>query len=279
MTREEQIRQHYLLEKELAQRILASSRQERTRVAIQAYNELFGKISWHPQLCATAKTRRKRLDEKCLVFGHWVGSRTNILDIGSGSADWIRFLAIHSAGRCVGIDVSEQILVGQVDDPPNLELKIMDAVELNFQANSFDVVFSSQLIEHLHPDDVELHLAKVHQVLQLNGVYVFDTPSRLTGPHDVSKYFDKVATGFHLKEWTYYELADLLKQVGFSRIRTMIFPWSVIRRLPFLQPWGMVPTSWVTPGERLVAKIASKKARCQLAKIFRVSSIYIVAQK
>ena len=32
------------------------------------------------------------------------------------------------------------------------------------------------------------------------------TPHRSTGPHDMSKYFGDVATGFHLKEYTNKEL-------------------------------------------------------------------------
>ena len=45
------------------------------------------------------------------------------------------------------------------------------------------------------------------------------TPHRFTGPHDISKYFDKVATGFHLKEYTYKELYYLFKSVGFRKIQ------------------------------------------------------------
>jgi SAM-dependent methyltransferase len=179
----------------------------------------------------------------------------------------------------VGIDVSKETLVQQADDPPNLELKIMDAVELDFPASSFDVAFSSQLIEHLHPDDVGLHLSAVYRVLREKGVYAFDTPNRLNGPHDVSKYFDEVATGFHLKEWTYRELACELKQAGFRQAQTMILPWSLVKHRASLRSLGTVSVSWVIPGETLVAKVKNRRSRNTLSKWFRVASIYIVAQK
>jgi hypothetical protein len=40
----------------------------------------------------------------------------------------------------------------------------------------------------------------------------------LNGPHDISKYFDATASGFHLKEYTVSELSSLFKQVGFSKV-------------------------------------------------------------
>ena len=51
------------------------------------------------------------------------------------------------------------------------------------------------------------------------GSYFCVTPSRLNGPHDVSKYFDTVARGFHLKEYTVTELEQLFRGVGFKRIQ------------------------------------------------------------
>ncbi len=44
----------------------------------------------------------------------------------------------------------------------------------------------------------------------------------LNGPHDISKFFDEVATGFHLKEYTTSELSELFKKVGFSKVRVYI---------------------------------------------------------
>jgi hypothetical protein len=54
--------------------------------------------------------------------------------------------------------------------------------------------------------------------LKPGGKYLCLTPNRLSGPHDVSRGFDAVATGFHLKEYTFSELASLLEESGFERI-------------------------------------------------------------
>jgi SAM-dependent methyltransferase len=276
---DERIEQHYLLEKGLAQRILTTSRENRLRVTLEAYNELFSSIPWHPQLHNSEERERKRLAEKSMFFEYLLGPGVDILDIGAGTAYWTRYLASKSAGRCVGVDISKEVLIRQPEDPPNLELYIMDAVELGFPANSFDIVFSSQLIEHLHPDDVEFHFASVNRVLRENGVYAFDTPSRLNGPHDVSKHFEDVATGFHLKEWTFRELASHLKKAGFRKIRTMILPWNLVKRLSFPRSLGTVPINLLIPGERLAESIKHRQVRTALCKLFRVACICIVAQK
>lgn len=276
----EHIRQHYLFEKQLARRILTSSRENRTQVAVEVYNELFSSVTWHPQLDDSVEKEQKRLVEKQMLFEHLLGPNSDILDIGAGTAYWTRYLANRSSGgRCVGIDVSEKVLIRQPDDPSNLKLYIMDAVELDFPPNSFDIAISSQLVKHLHPDDVEHHFASVYSVLKEDGMYAFDTPSRLNGPHDISKYFDDVATGFHLKEWTLGELANCLKKVGFRKVRTIILPWFLVKRLSFFHSLGRVPVSLLIPGERLVESIKHKRMRTVLCKVFRVAPIYIIAQK
>ena len=53
-------------------------------------------------------------------------------------------------------------------------------------------------------------------------MYVCITPNRVSGPHDISKYFDDVATGFHLKEYTFRELRRLFEDIGFSRVTACV---------------------------------------------------------
>jgi len=62
----------------------------------------------------------------------------------------------------------------------------------------------------------------VYDKLVPGGVYICFTPNQLSGPHDVSKYFDYHATGLHLKEYTLTDLVGILREVGFSRIRMLL---------------------------------------------------------
>jgi len=100
--------------------------------------------------------------------------------------------------------------------PDNFDLIIYDGYNLPVEENSTDVVFSDQLIEHLHPEDTEFHFQLVRNILRPQGVYVFRTPHRFSGPHDVSRYFSDEPEGFHLKEWTYSEIARVLKRLKYS---------------------------------------------------------------
>lgn len=61
-------------------------------------------------------------------------------------------------------------------------------------------------MEHLHPDDAYEQLQEIYNALIPGGIYICITPNRLSGPHDVSQYFDSIATGFHPKEYTTVEM-------------------------------------------------------------------------
>lgn len=97
---------------------------------------------------------------------------------------------------------------------------LSDGCSICVPENSVKIAYSNQLMEHLHPDDAFEQLGNIYQTLVPSGVYVCVTPNYLTGPHDISRYYDDVATGFHLKEYTVTELSQLFKRIGFIRVRT-----------------------------------------------------------
>ena len=55
----------------------------------------------------------------------------------------------------------------------------------------------------MHLADAEAQLREMQRVLSPGGAYWCRTPNRVTGPHDISCFFDQVATGFHLLEYDY----------------------------------------------------------------------------
>ena len=85
-------------------------------------------------------------------------------------------------------------------------------------AGSVDVALSCHLVEHLHPDDLPDHLAEIHGLLAPGGVYIVVTPSRLYGPHDVSRYFSDQPIGLHLREYLHADLASRLRRAGFHAV-------------------------------------------------------------
>ena len=103
--------------------------------------------------------------------------------------------------------------------PANCEFLLSDGVSVPAPRESVDLAYSHQMMEHLHPDDALEQLRNVYQALKPGGYYFCATPNRLSGPWDISRHFDDVATGFHLREYTWGELLELLREVGFRNFR------------------------------------------------------------
>jgi SAM-dependent methyltransferase len=100
----------------------------------------------------------------------------------------------------------------------NVEDVLTDGSSLPMESESADFAFSDQFLEHLHPEDAREHLREVVRVLKPGGIYMCVTPNRLSGPHDISGYFDDVAQGLHLKEYSACELIAALRASGFRSV-------------------------------------------------------------
>ena len=144
-------------------------------------------------------------------------------------------------------------MLEQAKRAENFTPLLLKGMTIPLPAESVDVVYSNQLLEHLHPDDATEHLREVHAALRRGGVFVCVTPNRVAGPWDISLYFDENATGFHLKEYTLGELVAMLKQIGFREVRCHVGAggWYIRSpRLPVLlleRCLALLPFSWRFP--------------------------------
>jgi SAM-dependent methyltransferase len=117
--------------------------------------------------------------------------------------------------------------------PENCELVLSDGSDIPVKKASVDVCYSKDLLEHLHPDDALLHLQSVYQALVPGGVYICRTPNALSGPHDVSRFFETgKATGLHLKEYTTTEINRECKKVGFKKVKPYLWFKGRLVKLP-----------------------------------------------
>jgi SAM-dependent methyltransferase len=138
------------------------------------------------------------------------------LEIGPGDCTLSLEVTKYVKKVCAA-DVSTQITSG-LTLPANFELIISNGINIPVSESTIDIVYSHQLMEHLHPDDAFEQLQSVCQALAPGGIYICITPNRLSGPHDTSAYFDEIATGWHLKEYTVFELYRLFCAAGFSKV-------------------------------------------------------------
>lgn len=219
---QEQLRHHYEVERRLADRLRRSTQEERARLYSEVYDELFRSVPDHPQLSwkADPGIRSGRIEKHLHTIGRFLPKGGRYLEVGAGDCALASRVAAR-AGKVYALEVSEEITAAGAQ-PANIEVVITDGRSVPVPPGSVDVAFSDQLMEHLHPDDAAEQLANIHRALAPGGVYLCITPNRLSGPHDISKYFDPVATGFHLKEYTNQELAILMREAGFSRVRTFL---------------------------------------------------------
>lgn len=215
----EEIRQHYEIEKDLALQLRNASKQDRKHLYTELYDELFRRVPTHPLLTKKQdeKARTKAVDEQMELLKHFLFPDCVYLEVGPG--DCSLALAVAKVVKTVyAVDVSEEITRNNVL-PDNFHLVISDGTSIPAPDNSVNIAFSNQLMEHLHPDDALEQLRNIYNALAPKGMYICITPNSLVGPHDVSKYFDEFATGFHLKEYMTTELFNLFRAVGFSKIQ------------------------------------------------------------
>lgn len=267
-----QIKEHYEIEKELATKLRNASRQERRILYGSLYDELFTRVRHHPRITQklTPKHSALRVSSQIEVLYPFLRRDSTFLEVGAGDCS-LSFEVAKYVTKVYAVDVSKEI-TKRSTHPHNFELVLSDGISINVPENSIDLAYSNQLMEHLHPDDAFEQLQNIFNALNQGGIYICFTPNRLSGPHDISRYFDNESKGFHLREYTNQELGHLFQRVGFSN--TMIYI-RVKKKSVFL------PLSTATSCERLVAKLPrqiGKKLACSFP-LNRILGIQLIGKK
>jgi SAM-dependent methyltransferase len=214
----EQVREHYEIEKALAAQLRNGSDGERKRLYGKIYDELYRRVPHHPQLTrkVSPEETERAIRQQLRLLTRFINKDATYLEVGPGDCALTLEVAKH-VRRAVGVDVSTEITSSD-RGAGKFELILSDGTSIPVPPGSVDVAYSNQLMEHLHPDDAHAQLINLHRALRPGGVYVCETPNRLTGPHDISRGFDIIATGLHLHEYTNVELFDMFRDCGFGRV-------------------------------------------------------------
>jgi SAM-dependent methyltransferase len=218
----DQLREHYEIERELADRLRNATRDERRELYGSVYNELFLRVPLHPQLVdkAAPEARAWATERQLSLVMPFLSLQSTFLEVGAGDCALSAAVAPH-VRKVYAVDVSEEI-VAELNLPANVEVRISDGIEIPLEAGTVDVAYSDQVMEHLHPEDALDQVRGIYDALRPVGVYVCVTPNRLSGPHDISKYFDDVPSGFHLQEYTVSELDRMFTRVGFKSVSVYV---------------------------------------------------------
>ena len=227
---------HYELERKLSDQLRSASRATRPRVYTEVYRELFASLPDHPQQRGK-RTGSAHVDAQLLRVAKQFQSQSVFLEIGCGDAA-LAFAAASQLRTAYGLDVTD-VLIDFAAAPSNFRFLPTGGIEIPLSAEEVDFAYSNQLMEHLHPEDATDQLREIHRVLKPGGRYMCITPSRVTGPHDISCYFDYEATCLHLREYDYGSLRALFRDAGFQhfscsasiRGRELRLPYATIRAL------------------------------------------------
>jgi SAM-dependent methyltransferase len=214
----EELKQMYELEKKLSAELRKASKEERRHLYMSLYDEYFRQFPQHP-----VQSLKDNPKGNAIVVGRWMiplrdylYPEATFMEIGPGGCGLCLEVA-KQVKKVYAIDVSSEVMK-DLDSPPNFELVVSEGTNIPVPAGSVNIAYSHQMVEHLHPEDAKEQLENIYTALAPGGMYMCITPNRLSGPHDSSKYFEDVATGWHLKEYLVSELYDLFKEVGFSKI-------------------------------------------------------------
>jgi ubiquinone/menaquinone biosynthesis C-methylase UbiE len=211
----ERILAHYILERQLSDQLRYAARENRSVTYTEVYQKLFTSLPDHPQRRLNSQ-HSARVDVQLRRIAAYLQPQSVFLELGCGDAA-LGFAAASQVSAVYGLDVTGA-LIDFAAAPPNFKFLRTNGTEIPLAAATVDFAYSNQLLEHLHPDDAAEQLREVHRVLKPGGSYMCITPSRVSGPHDISCYFDYKATCLHLREYDCGSLRTLFRGAGFQSV-------------------------------------------------------------
>lgn len=167
----------------------------------------------------------------CAYLARWIPADAAVLELGAG---WCDFANQVTARRVVALDLDATVRSAAAE---HVEAVVGDCTDLSdFGAGDFDVVFASNLLEHLERADATRLLAEAHRVLKPGGRLILMQPNFRLNP---GRYFDDFT---HVAVFTDQSLHDYLVSEGWEieTVQARFLPLTMKSRgsgLTFLVPW------------------------------------------
>ncbi len=259
----EEVEEIYRVEVELSNKLRHASSGERKELYPLIYQQYFKRLPFHPQLIVKQNPalKQSRVDYQLRQILPFIKNKNRFVEIGAGDCS----LSIAAGVYCrevFALEVSNEVTY-DLSLPNNVKIILFDGFNIPLDDNSADVAYSNQLMEHLHPDDAEEQLKNVFRILKKDGVYICITPNRISGPHDVSRFFSEKPIGFHLREYSADDLRKVFLGSGFTRVIAYIIIKGRKIELPFLLV-------------RIIEKIAESLPLCLREKFLQFRPVKII---
>lgn len=182
----------------------------------------------------------------CSYLSRWVPADADVLELGAG---WCDFANHVQAGRVVAMDIDATVVDAAAE---HVTAVVGDCTDLTrFGDGEFDVVFASNLLEHLDRGDATRLLAEAQRVLRPHGRLILMQPNFRLNP---GRYFDDFT---HVSIYTDQSIRDFLVSQKWT-VDTVIARFlpltlkSRASKLTFLVPWYLRSPLRPLAGQMLV---------------------------
>jgi ubiquinone/menaquinone biosynthesis C-methylase UbiE len=162
-----------------------------------------------------------------------------IADVGCGRGVFLSRLLpyVKEKGTIVGVDLS-RVKLARLREQFGLKVVASDAARLGLRKETFDLVISNQVIEHI-PQDLEM-LRELYRILKQNGhLYLSTVLKRWYAIYIYRREGRFTLSRNHLREYGHpKEVEDMIRNTGFivRGVKITPFKWSLAEVLfHFLQ--------------------------------------------
>ena len=224
----------YQVEVEQANKLRNASALRRKQLYSIVYEEYFRLLPIHPQFTIKQNEtlKQSRVDYQLRQILPFIQNKKSFVEIGAGDCS-LSIAASKYCSKVFALEVSNNI-TDNLKFPSNVQLVLCDGFNFPFEANTIDIAYSNQLMEHLHPEDAKEQLKNIFRMLKPNGIYICITPNRISGPHDISRFFTDKPVGFHLREYSATDLQNIFLKAGFKKAIAYTILKGKKVELPFL---------------------------------------------
>jgi len=157
-------------------------------------------------------------------------SPKTVLDAGCGEGFSLNKLMLNKIGiKIEGVEQSKEAIALGKKLFPKAKIKLGDIYNLPYKTNSFDLVVSTEVLEHMEdPQKALLEIIRVSKkyiILSVPNEPFFMLSNFLRGKNLLRLGNDPG----HINHWTVFSFKNLLKKNG-VKIRTvkLPFPWTIV---------------------------------------------------
>jgi ubiquinone/menaquinone biosynthesis C-methylase UbiE len=191
-----------------------------------------------------------------------------ILDAGCGTGYADSFWVKHGAQKIDAYDISAEALdyAEKHYSDKKISFQKKDLNTALFIQNYYDIAVSMEVLEHIK--NYRFHLKQLYIALKKGGLLFLSTPNAT---------FTTIENEYHIKEFTYDEIIELLTETGFTVLKTEGLNHNSISNAAYkIIPEGLVPFIKSLPFYSVLVKILFQPAKKPAHKS---TTVFLICKK